>query len=386
MKKLFMSVALLLLVVTSFAQTPGYEFTTVVSHQATPVKDQGSTGTCWCFATASFMESELLRMGKGEYDLSEMFIARQKYMNQMEDNYLRRGKGSIGEGSLAHTFKNAYKKAGIVPEEVYTGLLGDNKDHNHGALSRYLKALVDANIESKKRTPQFDALINNLFDIYLGKLPEKFTYKGKEYTPHSFFESTGLNPNDYISLTSYTHHPFYEPFVLEIQDNWRWGQSYNLPIDEFMQVFDNAINNGYPIAWGSDVSEQGFTRDGVAVMPDTEKVQELSGSDMAHWLKMKPEEKKLNTKPQPQKWCTQEERQEAYDNWETTDDHGMLIYGIAKDQEGNDYYMVKNSWGKAGKYDGLWYASKAFVRYKTMNIVVNKNALPKEIAKKLGIK
>ena len=386
MKKLFMSVALLLLVVTSFAQTPGYEFTTVVSHQATPVKDQGSTGTCWCFATASFMESELLRMGKGEYDLSEMFIVRQKYMNQMEDNYLRRGKGSIGEGSLAHTFKNAYKKAGIVPEEVYTGLPGDNKDHNHGALSRYLKALVDANIESKKRTPQFDALINNLFDIYLGKLPEKFTYKGKEYTPHSFFESTGLNPNDYISLTSYTHHPFYEPFVLEIQDNWRWGQSYNLPIDEFMQVFDNAINNGYPIAWGSDVSEQGFTRDGVAVMPDTEKVQELSGSDMAHWLKMKPEEKKLNTKPQPQKWCTQEERQEAYDNWETTDDHGMLIYGIAKDQEGNDYYMVKNSWGKAGKYDGLWYASKAFVRYKTMNIVVNKNALPKEIAKKLGIK
>ena len=386
MKKLFMSVALLLLVVTSFAQTPGYEFTTVVSHQATPVKDQGSTGTCWCFATASFMESELLRMGKGEYDLSEMFIVRQKYMNQMEDNHLRRGKGSIGEGSLAHTFKNAYKKAGIVPEEVYTGLLGDNKDHNHGALSRYLKALVDANIESKKRTPQFDALINNLFDIYLGKLPEKFTYKGKEYTPHSFFESTGLNPNDYISLTSYTHHPFYEPFVLEIQDNWRWGQSYNLPIDEFMQVFDNAINNGYPIAWGSDVSEQGFTRDGVAVMPDTEKVQELSGSDMAHWLKMKPEEKKLNTKPQPQKWCTQEERQEAYDNWETTDDHGMLIYGIAKDQEGNDYYMVKNSWGKAGKYDGLWYASKAFVRYKTMNIVVNKNALPKEIAKKLGFK
>lgn len=386
MKKLFMSVALLLLVVTSFAQTPGYEFTTIVSHQATPVKDQGSTGTCWCFATASFMESELLRMGKGEYDLSEMFIVRQKYMNQMEDNYLRRGKGSIGEGSLAHTFKNAYKKAGIVPEEVYTGLLGDNKDHNHGALSRYLKALVDANIESKKRTPQFDALINNLFDIYLGKLPEKFTYKGKEYTPHSFFESTGLNPNDYISLTSYTHHPFYEPFVLEIQDNWRWGQSYNLPIDEFMQVFDNAINNGYPIAWGSDVSEQGFTRDGVAVMPDTEKVQELSGSDMAHWLKMKPEEKKLNTKPQPQKWCTQEERQEAYDNWETTDDHGMLIYGIAKDQEGNDYYMVKNSWGKAGKYEGLWYASKAFVRYKTMNIVVNKNALPKEIAKKLGIK
>ena len=234
MKKLFMSVALLILVVTSFAQTPGYEFTTVVSHQATPVKDQGSTGTCWCFATASFMESELLRMGKGEYDLSEMFIVRQKYMNQMEDNYLRRGKGSIGEGSLAHTFKNAYKKAGIVPEEVYTGLPGDKKDHNHGALSRYLKALVDANIESKKRTPQFDALINNLFDIYLGKVPEKFTYKGKEYTPQSFTESLGLNMDDYVELTSFTHKPYYETFSPEVPDNWENQPMYNLPLDELI--------------------------------------------------------------------------------------------------------------------------------------------------------
>ena len=195
-----------------------------------------------------------------------------------------------------------------------------------------------------------------------------------------------MNADDYVSLTSYTHHPFYSQFVLEIQDNWRWALSYNLPIDELMEVFDNAIMNGYSIAWGSDVSENGFTRDGIAVMPDQEKAQELSGSDMAHWLKMKPEEKKLNTKPQPQIWCTQEQRQLAYDNWETTDDHGMLIYGIAKDQEGNEYYMVKNSWGKTGKYDGIWYASKAFVRYKTMNIVVHKDALPKDIAKKLGIK
>ena len=162
--------------------------------------------------------------------------------------------------------------------------------------------------------------------------------------------------------------------------------SYNLPLDEFMEVFDNAINTGYTIAWGSDVSESGFTRDGVAVMPDDEKVQELSGSDMAHWLKLKPEEKKLNTKPQPQKWCTQAERQLAYDNYETTDDHGMQIYGIAKDQEGNDYYMVKNSWGTNSKYNGIWYASKAFVRYKTMNIVVHKDALPKAIKAKLGIK
>ena len=388
MKKLLISVAVFAFAIASFAQAPGYQFTTVVSHKATPVKDQSSTGTCWCFATASFMESELLRMGKGEYDLSEMFIVRQKYMNQMEDNYLRRGKGNIGEGSLAHTFKNAYKQVGIVPEEAYSGLIDGNKEHNHGALSRYFKALVDANIASKKRTPQYYALINNLFDTYLGKLPEKFTYKGKEYTPKTFAESLGLNPDDYVSLTSYTHHPFYSQFAIEIQDNWRNGLSYNLPIDEFMAVMDNAVKKGYTFAWGSDVSEQGFTRDGIAVMPDINKESELSGSDMARWTGLTTANKRqiMTTKPHPEIDVTQEMRQVAFDNWETTDDHGMVIYGIAKDQNGKEYFMVKNSWGKSGKYNGIWYASKAFVAYKTMNILVHKDALPKEIAKKLGIK
>jgi aminopeptidase C len=265
---------------------------------------------------------------------------------------------------------------------------------NHTELSAVSNAVVAASAKGRSRSLQADKnnvllwkkSIEAIHDIYLGERPEKFTYKGKEYTPQSFYKSTGLNADDYVSLTSYTHHPFYSSFVLEIQDNWRWAESYNLPLDEFMEVFDNAIMNGYTIAWGSDVSESGFTRNGIAVMPDQEKVQELSGSDMAHWLKLKPEERKLNTKPQPQKWVTQEERQLAYDNFETTDDHGMLIYGIAKDQEGNEYYMVKNSWGKSGKYEGLWYASKAFVRYKTMNIVVHKDALPKAIKAKLGIK
>lgn len=237
-----------------------------------------------------------------------------------------------------------------------------------------------------QRTPVWKNGLKGIYDAYLGKCPESFQYKGKTYTPKSFYESTGLNADDYVSLTSFTHHPFYDKFVIEVQDNWRWGTSYNLPIDELMEVFDNAINNGYTIAWGADVSEEGFTRNGIAVLPDTKKIQELSGSDMAHWLKMTPEEKKLVNKPQPQKWCTQEERQEAYDNWETTDDHGMLIYGTAKDQEGTDYYLVKNSWGAAGKYKGVWYASKAFARYKTLNIVVHKNAIPKAIAKKLGLK
>ena len=401
MKRFTLLAALGLCSISLFAQDAqkeepkeeGFVFTTVKELPITSVKNQSRAGTCWCYSSMAFLESELLRMGKGEYDFSEMYIVHQTYLDRADAAVRTHGDVSFSQGGSFYDVIYGMKKFGLVPEEVMRpGVMYGDTLSNHTELTAVSDAVVAAIAKGKLRKLQTDNNHNPLWkkaiaaihDIYLGKCPEKFTYKGKEYTPHSFFESTGLNPNDYISLTSYTHHPFYEPFVLEIQDNWRWGQSYNLPIDEFMQVFDNAINNGYPIAWGSDVSEQGFTRDGVAVMPDTEKVQELSGSDMAHWLKMKPEEKKLNTKPQPQKWCTQEERQEAYDNWETTDDHGMLIYGIAKDQEGNDYYMVKNSWGKAGKYDGLWYASKAFVRYKTMNIVVNKNALPKEIAKKLA--
>ena len=346
-------------------------------------------------ATAGTIESELLRMGKGEYDFSEMFIVHNTYLDRANKAVRTHGDVSFSQGGSFYDVIYGMKTFGLVPEEeMRPGVMYGDTLSNHTELTAVSDAVVAAIAKGKHRSLQTDQDKNPLWkkaitaihDIYLGERPEKFTYKGKEYTPKSFYESTGLNADDYISLTSYTHHPFYQPFVLEIQDNWRWASSYNLPIDELMEVFDNAINKGYTIAWGSDVSEQGFTRDGIAVMPDAEKVQELSGSDMAHWLKMKPEEKKLNSKPQPQKWCTQEERQLAYDNWETTDDHGMLIYGIAKDQEGNEYYMVKNSWGEAGKYKGLWYASKAFVRYKTMNIIVHKDALPKDIAKKLGIK
>ncbi len=374
----------------------GFVFTTVKEVPITSVKNQNRAGTCWCYSGMAFLESELLRMGKGEYDLSEMYIVHKTYQDRAEAAVRTHGDVSFSQGGSFYDVIYGMEHFGLVPEELMRpGVMYGDTLSNHTELSAVSEAVVNAIAKGKgrSRTLQMDAnrqplwkkAIVAIHDIYLGECPETFTYEGKEYTPQSFYASTGLNPNDYISLTSYTHHPFYEPFVLEIQDNWRWEKSYNLPLDEFMQVFDNAIENGYAVAWGSDVSEQGFTRDGVAVMPDDEKVQELSGSDMANWLKLKPEEKKLNSKPQPQKWCTQEERQEAYDNWETTDDHGMLIYGIAKDQEGNEYYMVKNSWGKSGKYDGIWYASKAFVRYKTMNILVNKQALPKEIAQKLGV-
>lgn len=391
MKKLLISVAVFAFAIASFAQAPGYEFTTVVSHKATPVKDQSSTGTCWCFATASFMESELLRMGKGEYDLSEMFIVRQKYMNQMEDNYLRRGKGNIGEGSLAHTFKNAYKQVGIVPEEAYSGLIDGNKEHNHGALSRYFKALVDANIASKKRTPQYYALINNLFDTYLGKLPEKFTYKGKEYTPQSFTESLGLNMDDYIELTSFTHKPYYEMFSPEVPDNWENQPMYNLPLDELIETIDYALNKGYTVCWDGDVSEQGFSfKNGIAINPQVEDVKDYSTTDRARFEKM-PKYQRMDEvfkfeHPYPEINVTPEIRQDGYEKFVTTDDHLMHITGIVKDQNGTKYYITKNSWGaESNKSGGNLNMSESYVRAKTICVMVHKDSLPKELKKKLGI-
>ena len=402
MRKQILFAAMAVLSLGAFAQDnekkeneEGFVFTVVKENLITSIKNQNRAGTCWCYSTLSFIESELLRMGKGEYDFSEMYIVEKTYLDRADKAVRTHGDVSFSQGGSFYDVLYGMKHYGLVPEEeMRPGVMYGDTLSNHTELSAISDAMVNAIAKGelkrlqtdKNNVPLWKKAIESVHEIYLGKAPEKFTYKGKEYTPMSFYESTGLNADDYVSLTSFTHHPFYSQFVIEVQDNWRWATSYNLPIDELMEVFHNAIMNGYTIAWGADVSEQGFTRNGIAVMPDVDKVQELSGSDMAHWLKMKPEEKKLNSKPQPQKWCTQEERQKAYDNWETTDDHGMLIYGIAKDQEGNEYYMVKNSWGKAGKYEGIWYASKAFTRYKTMNIVVHKDALPKNIRKKLGLK
>ena len=397
MTKRFFSLALAgLMAFGAFAQNEeGFVFTTVKENPITSIKNQNRAGTCWCYSSLSFIEAELLRMGKGEFDFSEMYIVHNTYLDRADKAVRTHGDISFSQGGSFYDVLYGMEKFGLVPEsEMRPGVMYGDTLSNHTELSAVSDAVVAAIAKGRHSKLQSDnegnmlwkKAIEAIHDIYLGVRPEKFTYNGKEYTPKSFYESTGLNASDYVSLTSYTHHPFYSSFVLEIQDNWRWAQSYNLPIDELMEVFDNAIMEGYTIAWGSDVSENGFTRNGVAVMPDAEKAQELSGSDMAHWLKLSPAEKKLNDKPQPQKWCTQEERQVAYDNWETTDDHGMVIYGIAKDQMGNEYYMVKNSWGESGTYKGIWYASKAFARYKTMNIVVHKNAIPKDIRKKLGIK
>ena len=402
MKKILMFAVLGMLCISGMAQKnkkkqveEGFVFTVVKENPITSIKNQNRAGTCWSYSALAFIESELIRLGKGEHDLSEMFIVHNTYLDRADKAVRTHGDVSFSQGGSFYDVLYGMKTFGLVPEaEMRPGVMYGDTLSNHNELTAVSDAVVAAIAKGKLRSLQKDAnnqmlwkkAIEAIHVIYLGERPEKFTYNGKEYTPKSFYESLGLNADDYVSLTSFNHQPFYSSFVLEIQDNWRWGQSYNLPIDEFMQVFDNAIMNGYTIAWGSDVSENGFTRDGIAVLPDAEKAQELSGSDMAHWLKLKPEEKKLNTKPQPQKYVSQEERQVAYDNFETTDDHGMQIFGIAKDQMGNEYYMVKNSWGESGKYKGIWYASKAFARYKTMNIVVHKDALPKEIANKLGIK
>ena len=370
------------------------EFTVVKENPITSIKNQAQAGTCWCYSSLAFIESELLRMGKGEYDFSEMYIVHNTYLDRAEKAVRTHGDVSFAQGGSFYDVIYGMEAFGLVPEaEMRPGVMYGKELSNHNELSAVSDAVVAAIAEGKHRSLQTDAngqplwkkAVAAIHDIYLGVRPESFTYEGKEYTPKSFYESLGLNSKDYVSLTSYTHHPFYTTFALEIPDNWRWAQSYNLPIDELMEVFDNAIMNGYTIAWGSDVSEKGFTRQGTAIMPDESKGADLQGSDMAKWLKMTEAERKSKPMAVAQKWVSQEERQRGYDNRETTDDHGMLIYGIAKDQSGAEYYMVKNSWGEAGTYKGIWYASKAFVRYKTMNIIVHKNAIPKDIRKKLNL-
>ncbi len=389
MKSLILSCMLAFSASAAFGQ--GYQFTEVVTVPATPVKNQAATGTCWCFATTSFMESELLRMGKGTYDLSEMFIVRQKYMNQLQDNYLRRGDGNIGQGSLSHTFMNAYRQVGIVPEEVYTGINYDSERHNHSEMVRYMHAIADVAVKTKARSPEYYKLVDNLFDTYLGKLPEKFTYKGKEYTPKSFAESLGLNMDDYIELTSFTHHPYYVKFDVEVPDNWEHSLMYNLPLDEMMETVDYALTSGYTVCWDGDVSEKGFSfTNGVAINPEVKKVEDLSNTDRARFEKLGEKERLEEVfkfeRPYPEINVTPEVRQAGFESFVTTDDHLMHVTGITKDQNGTKYYITKNSWGTdRNKFGGYLNMSESFVRAKTIYVMVHKDAIPKGIKAKLHL-
>ncbi len=357
-----------------------YKFTTVKSNESTDVQNQNITGTCWSFSALSYLESELIRIGKGkDFNLSEMFVARKAY-GMKADNYMRmHGRTNIGEGGGFPDVMSVIKKYGMMPEEAYSGKKDPKAQHNHQLLEATVKNILLPASLTETQKIDFSFLHNVVeaaCDEYLGKIPEKFQYKGKEYTPKTYAEATGINPNDYVFLTSFTHHPFYSPFILEVPDNWNWETMYNLPLNELQEVMSSAVAGGYTWAWAADVSEKGFMfADGLAIVPE---------ADMS---KMTPEEKKdLSLKPVKQLQITQEMRQKAFDNYETQDDHGMHVVGTVKDQNGTLYYVVKNSWGKDNNQcDGYFYASESYVLYKTTSMMVHKKALPPAIAKKLGI-
>ncbi len=369
----------------------GFVFATIKENPITSVKDQNRSSTCWSFSSLGFFESELLRLGKGEYDLAEMFLVHKTMEDRAEASIRLHGDISFSPGGSFYDAVYCLKNYGIVPQELMPGNLYGDTLPNHGELDRvaegYVNALAKGNL--KKLTPVWKNGLSAIYDTYIGECPETFTYRGQSYTPQTFAASLGLDMDDYVSLTSFTHHPLHSQFAIEIQDNWRWGMSYNLTLDELMSVIRYAIDKGYTVAWGADVSEPGFTRDGIGVVVDPDKTPaDLTGSDMNRWVKMKREEKidKLLAKPCDEIEITPEIRQTGFDNWETTDDHGMLIYGIAQDQNGKPYFMVKNSWGTKSKYKGTWYVTEAFVAYKTINILVHKDAVPANIRKALGIK
>jgi bleomycin hydrolase len=357
-----------------------YQFTPIKIIEAQDIQNQNRTGTCWSFSGLSFFESELIRMGKGkEYNLSEMFVARKTYPLKV-DNYMRmHGKNNLAEGGGFPDVLNVIKKYGMVPEEAYTGKIEAGAPHNHQLLEKTIQNVLLPTSQPETQKINFKFLHNTVeaaCDEYLGKVPESFTYKGKSYTPKTYSEAMGINPNDYVFLTSFTHHPFYSKFVLEVPDNWNWELMYNLPLNELQETMNSAIKAGYTWAWAADVSENGFMfADGLAIVPET-PIDNLTAD----------QKKELSLQPQKQLTITQEIRQKAFDNYETQDDHGMHAIGTVKDQNGTIYYVIKNSWGKDGNQcSGYFFASESYVLYKTTSIMIHKKALPAAIALKLGI-
>ncbi|MEM1322914.1 MAG: C1 family peptidase [Bacteroidota bacterium] len=376
MKKIHQLNVTLLLLFLSFgltaqvdmAQKNAYDFKVEKSVECTEVKSQDRTGTCWSFATASFIESELMRKGKGTHDLSEMFVVKNIYKDKARNYVLRQGKANFSQGSLSHDLMNIAARYGMMPEEAFSGKLPGEERHDHSELSAVLKGMLDGLLERKRLSPKWKKAFESVLDVYLGTTPEQFTYQGKNYTPDSFVKSMGFDANDYVSLTSYTHHPFYNKFILEIPDNYSNGAYYNLPIDEMMKVIDYAIGQGYSVAWDGDVSEKGFSaKNGIAVVPENEKREDLF------------------MKPGKEKMIDQQLRQETFESYATTDDHLMHMTGIAKDQNGTKYYLIKNSWGEISEYKGYLHMSENYTRLKTVSIMVHKDAIPDQLAKKLSL-
>lgn len=370
----------------------GFTFTDVKLVKTTSVKDQNKSGTCWCFSGLSFFEDEILRKTGKEMDLSEMFVVRHCY-DDKADKYVRtNGKINFAQGGSALDPMYVWRTYGIVPESAYTGLQYGEEKHSHYEMADVLTSYVNAvnRNASKRISTAWRKGFNGVLDAYLGEYPSTFTYEGKTYTPRSFAESLPINPDDYVALTSFTHHPYYTQFALELADNWLWEKYYNLPLDEFKAVVDNAIDNGYSLVWAADVSEGGFKwAKGYAVMPKEKTEADMDGTELARWVKLSDKDREKQkydiNGPVEEITVTPESRQAMFDRQETTDDHGMVIVGKAVDQNGNKYYKVKNSWDTNQIYDGYFYVSEPYFLAKTIDIYLNKEAVPEPIRAKLGL-
>lgn len=368
-------------------KAPEYQFTTVKENPISSIKNQYRSGTCWSYSGIGFLESEIMRIkGYDDVDLSEMFIVRNSYHDRAVKYVRLDGDLRFGAGSSCEDVLTVIKEYGITPDSAYSGMNYGTQLPEQSELDAVLAAYVKAVASNPNKTLTTAWLngFDGILDAYLGEVPQEFEVNGVKYTPETYRDYLGINADDYVSITSFTHHPFYSQFVLEVGDNWRWDTSYNVPLDEMMEIIYNAIEKGYTIAWGSDVSEKGFTRTGLGTVVEVAK--KAAGSDQERWVGKSEDSDKEEVSGSKEPVITQEMRQDGYDRKTTTDDHGMQIYGIAKDQNGNTFFMVKNSWGETGDYNGIWYVSDAFVRYKTMNFLVHKDALPKDIRKKLGIR
>ena len=395
-KGLLVALTLWLPVGLSFAgnkEPEGYKFELIKEIPHTSVKNQYKTGTCWSFAGMSFFESEMLRMGKPEVDLSEMFLVSMCYRDKAMKYVRMQGNTNFGPGGELYDDLYIVNNYGLVPESVFPGIKYNEEKHVHGEMDNMLRNMVESVVEnkSKKLSPVWEEALYNTIDSYLGTLPQNFEYQGKTYTPRSFASDfCGIKGDDYIQITSFTHHPFYEQFILEVPDNWLWSEFYNVPLDDLQEIVDFSLQKGYSVLWAADVSEKGFvsTKEGIAVIPDKTPVK-MSDVQIAKWdsLSEKDKESELYKfdSPGKEKNITQEIRQIAFNDLETTDDHATHLIGLAKDQNGTTYYKVKNSWGKYNELDGYFYASQPYLRYKTTSIVVNKAAIPEAIRKKLKL-
>lgn len=368
----------------------GFKFTDEIVIKTTPVKDQNKTGTCWSFSTVSFFENEILKATGKEVDLSEMFIVHHCYLDKAIKYVRMDGTINFAEGGNTHDVPYVFKNYGALPEEVYSGLNYGEDKHNHKELITVMRNYMDGvkRIPNKKLSTAWFKGLEGILDAYLGVMPEKFTFEGKEYTPRSYWDSFGINVDNYLKFSSFTHHPFYEKFALEVADNWLWGMCYNVKMNELKEITDYALSKGYSVAWAADVSEGGFQwYNGFAILPKERTQADMEGTELARWVKLSDKDReaeKFEFKgPVPEIDVTQEMRQEMFDSHETSDDHGMVIVGTAHDQEGNRYYKVKNSWDTNQVYDGYFYVSEAYFLAKTIDIMVNKDAVPKSVISKL---